>query len=363
MRREVFRAEGLPALQNRTFASAAEARASVTGDVALVQDERTGLVFNAAFDPHRLQYDRHYHNEQEHSPVFRRHLADVTQVIARFFAGQRLIEVGCGKGYFLEHLQGLGHEITGIDPAYDGDNVDVIAAPFERGLGLSADGVILRHVLEHIPDPIAFLSDISEANGRRGAIYIEVPCFDWILGHRAWFDVFYEHVNYFRLHDLVRMFGCIHEYGHLFGGQYLYIVADLASLRVPDAHESDRITMPDDFLHGIDRTIALIRSSGARRNAMWGAASKGVIFAVYLQRAGITLDEAIDINPAKQGRFLPVSALRVSAPEDAASRLDAEDNLFVMNSNYLDEIIVRSNRRYAYVEVDYRDRQTRESVS
>src|SRR3546814_9608010 len=61
-------------------------------------------------------------------------------------------------------------------------------------------------------------------------IYIEVPCFDWIVEHSAWFDVFYEHVNYFRLADLRAMFGTVHEAGHLFGGQYLYIVADLSTL-------------------------------------------------------------------------------------------------------------------------------------
>jgi hypothetical protein len=44
---------------------------------------------------------------------------------------------------------------------------------------------------------------------------------------QSWFDLFYEHVNYFRLDDLRRMFGTVHEAGHLFGGQYLYIVADL----------------------------------------------------------------------------------------------------------------------------------------
>ena len=28
-----------------------------------------------------------------------------------------------------------------------------------------------------------------------------------VLVHRAWFDIFYEHVNYFRLTDIERMFG------------------------------------------------------------------------------------------------------------------------------------------------------------
>jgi hypothetical protein len=56
--RELFRAENLPVLQNRVFDTAAEARSSTTGDVVLAQDLDTGLIFNAAFDPGRLEYDR-----------------------------------------------------------------------------------------------------------------------------------------------------------------------------------------------------------------------------------------------------------------------------------------------------------------
>lgn len=349
--RELFRAEGLPVLQNRTFETAAEAAASPIGNVVLEQD-RTGLVRNAAFDASVLQYDRHYQNEQACSGVFQQHLEEVATVIGRHLRGRRLIEVGCGKGYFLEHLRRTGYEVTGIDPAYEGTDSTIIQAPFQRGLGLSAEGLVLRHVLEHIPDPVSFLSEIAHANGGRGTIYIEVPCFDWILQHRAWFDIFYEHVNYFRAVDFSRVFGRIYESGHIFGGQYLYVVADLATVRLPESN-SQKISMPAGFVAGVERITSLIRSTGGRRNAIWGAASKGVIFSVYLQRAGIRLDAVIDINPAKQGRFLPVTALKVSPPEEAAATLAADDNLFVMNSNYLHEITTQSNGLYRYHTVDH----------
>ena len=66
-------------------------------------------------------------------------------------------------------------------------------------------------------------------------IYIEVPCFDWIIEHGAWFDIFYEHVNYFRLDDFRRAFGKVIHAGRSFGGQYLSVIADLDTLRVPRA--------------------------------------------------------------------------------------------------------------------------------
>jgi hypothetical protein len=350
--RELFRAERLPVLQNRTYETAAAAHASPTGDVVLVQDSQTGLVFNAAFDQSKLSYDADYQNEQACSGVFRQHLDSVAAIVDRHLAGRTLIEVGCGKGTFLELLRERGYAITGIDPAYEGENPDVIKAPFEAGLGLSAEGVVMRHVLEHMQDPLSFLSAIAAANGGRGIAYIEVPCLDWICAHRAWFDIFYEHVNYFRLVDFDRMFGRVIDRGHVFGGQYLYAMVDMATLRAPRASAQDLIDLPGDFMAGVERAGALA-GGAARRNAIWGAASKGVIFATHLMRRGVTFDVAIDINPAKQGRYLPVTALRVASAAEGAALLAPGDNVFVMNSNYLDEIITQSNNAYSYITVDH----------
>ncbi|MFJ2490903.1 class I SAM-dependent methyltransferase [Pseudomonas iridis] len=351
MRHELYRVTDLPVLQNCTFADAESAQASASADMLLVQDERSGLIFNAAFDANKLSYDADYQNEQAHSGQFQKHLSDVEGIIARHFKGRELIEVGCGKGYFLELLKGLGYSITGIDPAYEGDNADVIKAPFTRGLGLAADAIVLRHVLEHIEDPVSFLSVIGEAN-QGGQIYIEVPCFDWILEHKAWFDLFYEHVNYFRLDDLRRMFGTVHEAGHLFGGQYLYIVADLSTLRLTPEQPVPRLTLPEGFTASLDRAVQIIQAAPEQGSAIWGASSKGVIYSLFLQRAGVAVDRVVDINPAKQGRYLPLSGARVSSPQEAMDALPEGANLFVMNSNYLEEIKRMTGGRYVYHAVD-----------
>ena len=348
---ELFRAEDIPVFQNKMFTSSSAALACPKGNVVLVQDTDTGLVFNAAFDAGLLTYGADYQNEQACSGVFQRHLTNVKEIIDRYFAGKPVIEVGCGKGYFLEHLRNSGYQITGIDPAYEGDNPHIIKAPFEAGLGLSAGGIVLRHVLEHMKNPVEFLSAIAHANGGKGLIYIEVPCFDWICHHRAWFDIFYEHVNYFRHADFTHMFGVVHERGHLFGGQYLYVVADLGTLRVPHFEAREIVSFPKDFLEGIRRVSSF--SADSKHKAIWGGASKGMIFALYMKRVGVDIDVVIDINPAKQGRFLAGSGLRVCSPEEGLRMLESGDDVFVMNSNYLDEIIALSNNQFNYLEVDH----------
>jgi SAM-dependent methyltransferase len=351
MQHELYRASGLPVLQNRTFATAEQARASGAADIVLVQDSSSGLIFNQAFDASKLSYDADYQNEQAHSVQFQQHLSAVEAILARHFKHQNLIEVGCGKGYFLEMLRGLGYAITGIDPSYEGDNNDVIKAPFTRELGLSADAIVLRHVLEHIQDPVAFLAQMATAN-QGGQIYIEVPCFDWIVEHNAWFDVFYEHVNYFRLADLRAMFGTVHEAGHLFGGQYLYIVADLATLRREPVEAPQWLTLANTFTASLERAVQIIQDAPAQGSAIWGASSKGVIYSLALQRAGVAVDHVVDINPAKQGRYLPLSGARVSSPQEAMDALPEGANLFVMNSNYLEEIKRMTGGRYVYHAVD-----------
>lgn len=351
--RELFRAEKLPVLQNRMFPTAETALNSPTGDVVLVQDRRTGLIYNAAFDSSKLSYDQDYQNEQACSTVFQNHLEEVFGIVCRRFQGKSLIEVGCGKGYFLEYLAAKGYSVTGIDPAYEGSNPKIIKAPFVRELGLVADGLILRHVLEHIENPLAFLASLAKANGNKGVIYIEVPCFDWICQNRVWFDIFYEHVNYFRLQDFQRIFGRVLESGHVFGGQYLYVLADLSSLHIPDTDSIEEAVFPPDFLAGVDRAINQIRARPECRNVVWGGASKGVIFSLFMQRAGIRLDAVIDINPAKQGRYLAGSGLRVSAPEEIIGNLCATDRIFVMNSNYRDEIVRISGNKFSYYTVDH----------
>lgn len=348
---ELFRAEGLPVLQNRMFNTRLEAINSTVGDVVLVQDLNTGLVFNNAFDPSKLEYDQSYQNEQAVSRVFKAHLDEVTQIIKRHFTNASLIEVGCGKGYFLDHLQKLGYNITGVDPAYDGNNPNIIKTPFEYKQGLSVDGIVLRHVLEHMVDPLAFLEQIADANARKGLIYIEVPCFDWIIKHKAWFDIFYEHVNYFRLSDFDRMFGTVLESGYVFGEQYLYVVADLATLRKPQFSNDCTINFPTDFLSSIERVAAIANTNA--QNAIWGGASKGVIFTLYMHRAGVDINAVIDINPAKQGKYLASSGLRVLSPDNAMALLRPNDNIFVMNSNYLDEIMNQSSHQFKYIQVDY----------
>ena len=142
------------------------------------------------------------------------------------------------------------------------------------------------------------------------------------------------------------MFGSVRETGHSFAGQYLYVVADLATLRTPRRPSDDVFSLPPAFLSAIDESRERLqaRPSGAR--AIWGGASKGVIFALLMERAGVRIETVIDINPAKQGRYLAATGLRVQSPDEAMAQLPAGADVFVMNSNYRDEIEALTAHRF-----------------
>lgn len=345
----LYRQESFPILQNRVYDTHREAIECPNADIDLVEDLRTGLVYNAAFKPELVSYDSSYNNEQGLSVRFREHLEDVAHLVEKHMGRQGLVEVGCGKGFFLEMLLARGFDVTGFDPTYEGSNERVVKQYFGPDVMRRGNGLILRHVLEHIQNPVDFLHRLKDANGGRGKVYIEVPCFDWICARKAWFDIYHEHVNYFRLNDFHRIFERVFESGRIFGGQYLYVVADISTVRYPVIDPGDRVCFPEDF------TDNLVERRGEERRptAIWGGASKGVIFSLLRTRAGHPVDMVIDINPAKQGKYLPVTGLRVVSPGSAMQILEPGSTIYVMNSNYFDEIRTITGNRYKLIGIDH----------
>ena len=343
--RELYKVGGLPVFQNRMHESREDARGCEVGDVRLVEDLDTGLIYNAEFEPEVMVYDKNYQNEQAMSPMFVDHLEQMAAMTGELLGTEQLLEIGCGKGRFLDMLNARGFEVSGVDPTFEGDHPNVIKEYFSPGLGVRGKGLILRHTLEHIQDPYSFIDMLRVANGNSGRIYIEVPCFDWICDQRNWFDIFYEHVNYFRLSDFERMFGEVQVARHVFGGQYLCVVAELSSLRKPRYLENDRAHFPSDFAANKPR------DGVGGGGVVWGGASKGVLFSLMSERAGRPVEAVIDINPAKQGKYLPATGIKVSAPEEVLPGLDDGTTIFVMNPNYLDEIREMSGNRFNYVGV------------
>jgi methionine biosynthesis protein MetW len=126
----------------------------------------------------RLDYDDYWENRavDEIHPRFR--------LIARMVSpGSRVLDVGCGDGSLLIHLEsarhtkGLGLDISEVAVAHArGRGVrcevaDVTSQSFVLPQGF--DVVIISEVLEHIPDPESLLSKVRDAGVAR--LIVTVP--------------------------------------------------------------------------------------------------------------------------------------------------------------------------------------------
>jgi len=196
----LYRVSKLPLFQNKVYKSFEKAKEQKKVDVNLCQCKECGFVFNALFSNDEMDYDDDYQNEQSYSQTFVEHLNSVADILVESgFKDKKVIEIGCGKGYFTELLEKKGFKnIYGFDPAYEGNNLNITKDYFgEKYKSINADLVILRHVLEHIENPYEFLTHIQKATSSNTKVLIEVPDFEWIVKKRAFWDIFYEHCNYF----------------------------------------------------------------------------------------------------------------------------------------------------------------------
>ena len=302
----------------------------------LVQSAETGLVFNRAFRPELVEYDADYQNEQGLSGAFARHLDAVLDVMRRHFAGRSLVEVGCGKGLFLERLLGAGFDVTGLDPTYEGSNPRVIREFFTPAVGIRAEGIVLRHVLEHVPGPGRVPGRPARGQRRprhdlhRGA----VPRLD-----RASITPGSTSSTSTSTTSGASTSSACSARSTRPGIRSRASTSTSSPTWRRSGRRAGRATTCSSCRRGSCRrstraASALGRSGGTAR-AIWGGASKGVIFALLMERAGVRIDTVIDINPAKQGRYLAATGLRVQSPDEAMAHLPAGADVFVMNSNYL----------------------------
>ena len=332
-------------MQNKLFSTRAEALAAPSASLVLCQDE-TGLVFNRSFNPTAVTYDDSYQNDQGYSLQFQRHLNEVCELCCRHLSSKdnQVVDVGCGKGGFVELLREKGVNAIGYDNAYQGNSPYIRKSFFSVDSHNRGDLLTLRHVLEHIPSPWQFLDGIAAANGYQGILYVEVPDLEWILEHRAYFDLFHEHVNYFRKIDFSRRFGDgVVFQSKSFGGQYLAAIINLECVRDCAHSLSASETEPDlqtafaQLSEYEDKTYAVLSDNS--EIVLWGAAAKGVVFAAKAPLAiKRKIISAIDINPKKQGQFMPISGVEVLDPTTAIARLDPSSLVVIMNPNYEQEI-------------------------
>lgn len=98
----------------------------------------------------------------------------------KFVAGKKIADFGCGKGDFLKLVKPFCAEVIGVELQQnyvdelnsEGINCDRNLASIEDN---SLQGIVSFHVIEHLPDPLKTLSEMTTKLVSGGQILIEVP--------------------------------------------------------------------------------------------------------------------------------------------------------------------------------------------
>ncbi|MFN8015300.1 MAG: class I SAM-dependent methyltransferase [Acidimicrobiia bacterium] len=329
-----------------------------TGNMALTLCDDCGYIFNAAFIPDNTEYSESYEASQGSSKVFMAWLEDMAaQFVKRNeLEGKTIFEVGCGQGEFLAMAtrasKGKG---IGIDPAYkpgfidesDQKNLEFINDFFgEKYLDIKFDAVAHRHTLEHIIEvtPHARLV-LQAAKNNNAKVFFELPEMKRILTDLAFWDIYYEHCNYFTPGSLARLLrreglGLTHlatEYDDQYCLAEGVMGETTPSLELED--DLDEIKkLVDQFQINFPKQMEELGNTVAqyKKPIIWGAGSKGTSFLTNLGLDLSRLGLVVDIDTHKHGTFMAKTGQSVQGPD---ALIEYQPDLVVaMNSIYLDEI-------------------------
>lgn len=334
------------------------------GEIQLVYCEHCEFVYNRAFQPELIDYDSSYEETQGYSPTFTEFLNKMAANLVHQLdlKGKKILEIGCGKGQFLETMiQAGAGQAVGFDPVFvEGrldpeiqDHIQIYKSFYsENNRGLVIDFVACRHTLEHIPQTLKFIQMVrSNLGEQKCPFFIEVPNLDAILQHQRFWDIYYEHCSYFNESSLQ---GLLERSGFLpaklwtdYEDQYLLAIGNpMAPETSRGAEENQKAgsTTWEKIQIFTQKLQAQMESWQERlaewekqdkKIALWGTGSKAVSFLANLNYP-TCIRQVVDINPHKRGKYMPKFAYSILVPDDL--KKDPPDVVIVMNEIYLQEI-------------------------
>ena len=354
--------ENVPVQQHLLFEEEEAATNIARGKLSIAICHSCGFVFNAAFDPLLLTYDEKYENTQSFSPAFEAFLDDRINYLVKEKGVRncRVIEVGCGKGYFLQKLIERGNNSgVGFDPSYTGP-LELLGGKLrfvrsfydEKSADLVADVIICRHVIEHIAKPLDLLRVIHRTlvSSPTAQVFLETPDVKWILKGQVVWDFFYEHCSYFCPVSIKLAFESsgflVEGIKNIFSEQYLWVEARATSeSRVSSSKEEVK------FLTGLAQKFVevdtkqllywkeeLTKMKKGGNIAIWGAGAKGVTFSNMFDPHREWISCIVDLNPLKQNKYLPGTGHPIVSYQELAQQ-DIK-SVIILNENYRQEIEV-----------------------
>jgi SAM-dependent methyltransferase len=284
-----------------------------------------------------------------------------------------VVEIASNDGYLLQFFHERQIPVLGIEPA-----ANVAKVALQKGIPTlveffgretarslakesSADLLLGNNVLAHVPDLNDFVGGMKILLKPGGVITMEFPHLMRLMEDNQWDTIYHEHFSYFSFltvsrvfeaHDL-RVFDVEELPTH--GGSLRIYGSHAEDLEKPES-ESARELRERERAAGYEQLetylgygerverdkrqilgfLTELKEQGLRLVG-YGAPAKGNTLLNYCGVRRDFLDYTCDLNPHKQGHFLPGSHIPIRSPESL--REDKPDVVLILPWNLKEEIV------------------------
>jgi len=321
-------------------------------------------------NPERL-FPPDYPYQSGTSPVFRKHLEELAEVIAAMHQGPAMVlDVASNDGTFVRTLREKGSIATGVDPAATPaaewpSFTDFFTQRWARRhqkarheATLPPYGIVTAlNVFAHVDDLDDFTAGVADVLERDGIFIFEVGYLPDVVKRGLFTTVYHEHVSY---HHLTPLVGFFQKHG-----MWLYDAHRIDSqggsirgfVRNCGAHQTqskrlqellDEETHPsrEGLWHGVSNLKEHAKNLGRQlsnfvkqcegRVCGYGAPAK---LTTLLAGTGLyqsSIEYVLDDNPLKVGRFVPGTGVAIVASSELMER--QPQGVMLFSSNFADEI-------------------------
>ncbi len=283
-----------------------------------------------------------------------------------------VVEVASNDGYLLQYAKARGIPCVGIEPTASTAvtarkrGIETIERFFGHAFAQefatvrrTADLVVAKNVLAHVPDINDFVAGLSVILAPGGTITIEFPHLLQLVAQRQFDTVYHEHFSYFSLHTVQRILARhglrvwdVEELTTHGGSLRLWVChAGAAQHETPAvadllAKEAGAGMLEMGYYQGFQHVADQVKNDfltfllGCRRDGKqvvgYGAAAKGNTLLNYAGVRPDLLGYVVDASPHKQGRYLP--GCRIPVVAEARIRDTRPDFVVILPWNLRAEI-------------------------
>ena len=282
-----------------------------------------------------------------------------------------VVEIASNDGYLLQFFANSQIQVLGIEPA-EGVAKAAVAkgiptrieyfgelVALELAKGKKPKLMIGNNVLAHVPDLHDFIKGFSVLIDEQGLITFEFPHLLNLIKNCQFDTIYHEHYSYLSVSALTPLFA---KYGLKIvtieklmthgGSLRIYVAKNSSNWTVHesvqgiideesryDPREKDIYSLIQSGTEKIKTdllsTLTKYKREGKKISA-YGAAAKGVTLLNFCKIGNDFLDYVIDLNPNKQGKFLPGS--RIPIVDVKVLGINPPDILLILPWNLTREI-------------------------